>query len=75
MRYATMTAAVASAALIFAAGSAVAAKTYNSSHSNTAIASPADAAACSAAGGKVLQKGAQQRCSINYNSSKSNSGN
>jgi hypothetical protein len=55
---------------------ALAAKTYNSSHSNTVLTTPAAEKACTDAGGKVsTRKNGQKVCSINYNASKSNTGN
>ena len=75
MRCTALTVAIASVVLTFALADVAAAKTYNASHSNTAVTSPADAAACGAAGGKVLKKRGRQMCSINYNASKSNTEN
>jgi hypothetical protein len=62
--------------LCLMANGAFAAKSYNASHSNTAITTPAAEKACTDAGGKVsTQKSGHKICSINYNASKSNTGN
>jgi hypothetical protein len=68
--------AAALAALTLTAGGAFAAKTFNSSHSNTIVATPQAEKACTDAGGKVsTRKDGHKVCSINYNASKSNTGN
>ena len=62
--------------LCLMANGAFAAKSYNASHSNTVVTTPAAEKACTDAGGKVsTQNGGRKMCSINYNASKSNTGN